>query len=159
MDNDFWFGMAFLAFAYIIGLAGEVVFGWVWSNTLANMKCHIEKTYKSAKYEMVAGIEVKNIKEKYYVAYEYVRQKSVNIEVFSIESQIAMLRNIALPLSIFVGLIVAQNCCLFKAITSGFFCFALLIIVMLRRQSRKYQLVFDCYEYMKRLENLNLCKF
>lgn len=159
INNDIWAGVALVAIAYIAGLVSGAFFSLLWSLTLANNNCQIKRIFVRGSYPMVNTIQEADIREKYYIAYEYVRQKSVNIEVFSIECQIALLRNIAVPLSLLVWFLAYQRLCICVSTLIALVCFGIIIWAMLLCQKHKYQLVFDCYEYMKRLEYLELCKF
>ena len=91
--------------------------------------------------------------EKYYKQYYYVAINSINNNISIVESQIAFMRNMLFPLTIFC--ILKRNRVLPdyfpEIINSGLLdagCFLLFVTIILR-QHKIYIMVWDDYKYLK----------
>lgn len=87
----------------------------------------------------------------YYNAYYYVFSKNKGGAISSIESQIHAIRNMFIPLIVlFYKIIAIDQCRCVKFI--GFIFFVALYLLMVERQQKVHERVFEDYEYLKRLE-------
>lgn len=156
--DKIWIVAVFLAAGYIVGLLAEIMIGEFWRQFIANRPCWVASVYdrkiKNEEYCNIQNAKGTTAQERYYFAYEYVRQNGKISAISIVESQIAMLRNTRWPISILVGLLIGQaaNCCC-CGILAGLVVWSIMFAFALLRIQKEYEMVFDSYEFIIDVEN------
>lgn len=156
--GEAWNVVVFLAAGYIVGLLAENVIGEFWRQFITNRPSWVTSVYKrkiaKEDYRNIQNAKGTTEQEKYYYAYEYVRQYSNRYSIDIVETQVAMLRNTRWPASILVGLLVgkAATCCCFGILAGLLIWFIMYGFALLRLQ-KVYEMVFDSYEFLIDVEN------
>ena len=107
--------------------------------------------------DIVSSKDGQGLLDKYYEAYYYVERHSRNNHLHIIEAQVTLVRNMLIPLialfffhiEVFLCEFHTNNCC-----TKCFFAFGIicLFIPLIYRQKKIHKLVWEDYEFLKRLE-------
>ena len=96
------------------------------------------------------GCKSSTLTDRYYDAYFYVFSKNWGVSISHIERQVMGIRNMLITL---IGLlsIMDSTSCAPKVCASTFI--IILYFLMIERQNKVYNSVFENYEYLKRLDN------
>lgn len=157
-DIDFY--IAFFVAAYIIGLGWNIIIGWIWRQFIKSLEesC-IKKVLEGIGgkcYEYFNALSGDNNSERYRCAYAYIRENEPRYTLNVVESQVSMLRNMAIPLACWVGTLLYYganiNSCISIMIGAGIF--LMIFSLAIFRQFRLYELVFKSYMRIKMLESI-----
>lgn len=150
--------IAFFVVAYIIGLGWNIIIGWIWRQFIKSIEesC-IKKVLEGTGgkcYDYFNALTGDNNSERYKCAYAYIRKNEPRYTLNVVESQISMLRNMAIPLACCIGTLIyncsSANTCISVMIGAGIF--LIIFCLAIFRQHRLYELVFKSYMRMKILE-------
>lgn len=156
-----WVVAVFLAAGYIVGLLTEIVIGDFWRRHIANRPCCIAHVYQrmvtQGAYHNIQNAKGNTEQNRYFYAYEYVRQNSKKYTIDIVEGQVAMLRNTRWPASILAGLLIGKAvkcsyccccCCCCCGILAGLLVWIVMYAFALLRLQKVYEMVLDSYEFL-----------
>ena len=154
-------------FAYLIVLVASYLVGLVWNTIMyilffkfRNCPRLIKRMLNKIIKEHRGKIYITDgeIKCTYYEAYYYVATHSINASISIMESQVAFIRNMVIPLAIVTARVesffhLSMNVCCVRVWM--IIVIVLMIIVMFLRQYKIYRRVWEDYIFLKRLEKSN----
>jgi len=158
------------ALCYLVGLVHNTIMDYIGNKILsrnspkriyAALKKFQDKNYcylKELTKDIIKLKDEQHILDKYYEAYYYVERHSNNNHIHIIETQVIFIRNMLLPLSLLfffhfdefsneLGTSNPDIKCVFIIGTISLF------LPLISRQKKIYKLVWEDYEFLKRLEN------
>ena len=149
MESPVNYAVAYFVTAYMLGLIWNMINGYLWRKPMGWRKGSMIKSIMLDKGvytpEELAAKTDKEVCREHERMYAYVRQNDKAYTLNVVEGQISLLRNMAIPFSLWVTTIFKPNlhtCC----------CVALCIVVCViiylfavRRQYRMYSLIIDGY--------------
>lgn len=159
-DYDLLYYFAFFITAYLVGIVWNTVIGDMWRKFIKTISegC-IRNELKDKKEEFFNywdELKGDSNTERYKFAYGVVRKDNTTSSINSFESQISMLRNMAIPFAVWIGTIVHN------ANTDVCFCVIIVIILSLAlfglaliRNKRLYHVVLANFLRIKRSESDN----
>lgn len=96
------------------------------------------------------GCKSSTLTDRYYDAYYYVFSKNWGGSIGHIERQVMGIRNMLIPLTSLLFIMNSPSC---ARITCALIFIFALYLLMIERQNKVYNSVFENYEYLKRLDN------
>lgn len=158
MDSEINKVIACFISAYLIGVMWDMIFGNLWRKATDwfNNKYlrEIEKEKSKDDFKYIDSIPGDSLDNKYHYARWYVRQYDMHYTINVVESQISLLRNMALPFALWMGMIAhqcSQNYCCLVLVTIVVFSFV--IFMAFRRQKRMIKLILGNYHNLKKIKN------
>lgn len=159
-DYDLLYYFAFFITAYLVGIVWNTIIGDMWRKFIKTISegC-IRNELKDKKEEFFNywdELKGDSNTERYKFAYGVVRKDNTTSSINSFESQISMLRNMAIPFAVWIGTIVHN------ANIDVCFCVIIVIILSLAlfglaliRNKRLYHVVLANFLRIKRSESDN----
>ena len=160
--------IVFVVISYLVGLLLDSIVSFLWRPLRNNISTISEIYHKKRNNEHLENLRLDRDLEinDYYACYEYVQQECKNNPIPIIESQVNMLKNMIIPMAMFTATIVFNEwecpcskecvcfCRWYWSILIGLLCGIVPLVLAIIRQHKIYNLVFDHYEYLQKIDKI-----
>ena len=157
-DYDLLYYFAFFITAYLVGMVWNTIIGDMWRKFIkTSSEAYIRNELKDKREEFFNywnELKGDTNTERYKSAYGVVRKDNTTSSINSFESQISMLRNMAIPFAVWIGAIVhnANNGVCFCVIIGILLSLSLFGLALLRNK-RLYHVVLANFLRIKRSDS------